>query len=51
MTTSSKGNSVRGSQEELLVLAGVRAQAGVNIIFKKYILLSRGAKIVKNAII
>ena len=31
VTTSSKGNSVRGSQEELLVLAGVRAQAGLII--------------------
>ena len=36
VTSSSKGNSARGSQEELLVLAGVRAQARVNIIPKNY---------------
>ena len=34
VTSSSQGNSARGSQEELLVLAGVRAQARVNIIPK-----------------
>ena len=34
VTSSSKGNSARGSQEELLVLAGVRAQARGNIIHK-----------------
>ena len=34
VTSSSKGNSARGSQEELLVMAGVRAQARVNIFPK-----------------
>ena len=35
VTSSSKGNSVRGSQEELLVLAGVRTQErSANIIVK-----------------